>query len=465
MNDIFGIKQEDTSNQDNHLVENREKLKISHTPDQLQFREEKVNNIVRDTFKPALNGYEGEDVVLTGKPGTGKTAAVKYIQKNIEGNYDTSELETVYINCKTNNSKQDVFKAIMNSVGLNYKKGVGVGENVSKLFETYNSPTDDVLVIILDEVDALYKDRRDYINDVIYTLKRPHENSDLFEFEGVINVICVSNDNQLFNYLEQDVKDSCFSPETYEFLAYNKDEITQILLQRQEEAFTDPIIDKPAMERIAEVVKQKFDGDIRAGIKILKKLPKHLTQPEQVLSSQRNQNRLVEKAIADVKRSQIEQVLNGKDTHFLLVMSAMIQNFRNDKSKLSYIVDSYRRACEQASLERHGQDHNVSTEDSRAKSRSFVRRKLEYLVDEQILTKERRYDKPRNPYFYEPEVDLDVFEELVNQRLHRNGVKERFDRNKERGVDKSTTQLSELSSDDQQALENLQSMTSEETSE
>jgi cell division control protein 6 len=444
MGDIFGINNQDKQKNHSEVIENQEKLKISHTPDRLKFREETIQNIVHDTFEPALQGYEGEDVVLTGKPGTGKTAAVKYVQKKIRENYDTSELRSIYVNCKTNNSKQEVFKAIMESVDLSYKKGVGVGENVSKLFESYNDPEDEVLVIMLDEVDSLYKSRREYINDVIYTLKRPHENSDMFEFEGAINLICVSNDKQLFNYLERDVMDSCFAPETYEFLSYNEDEITAILMDRQDKAFRKQLVDESAMRKISEIVNDKFDGDIRAGIKILKKLPKYIGEVPNLESSKRNQKRLVTKATEDVKRSRIEQVLNGKDTHFLLVLSAMTQCFQRDQSRLKYIVDSYRTACEKAFLEKHGKDVTESDSDSRAKSRSFVRRKLEYLIDQSVVSKERRYDKPKNPFFYQPEVDLQILEEMINERLNRKGVKARFE--KGRDQDKSDEDIDRLQS-------------------
>jgi len=417
--DPLGIK-DSQQKQDESVVEDREKLKISHTPDELKFRQEEINTVVSQLFEDALYGREGEDIVITGRPGTGKTAAVKHVIEKVNAAYDTSQIDIAYINCKMNNSKQEVFKAIMNSLGLEYKRGIGVGENIRKLLKEYRESGDPTLVVVLDELDELYKGRRNYINDILYTLSRPDENFDSIQFSGDINQICVSNDNQLYNYLQFDVDDSSFSPERLEFLPYKTEEINQILMSRQEEAYSEPILDEPAMKRVAEVVSERFNGDIRVGIRILKKIPKYVNEglPESIPE----QHEILNQTIDDVKRSRIEKVLNGKDEHFLLTMSAMLQNFSQDKSKLSVIVDSYRRACEKASLEKGKGDFSSSGEDSKSKSRSYVRRKLEYLVDEGILTKEKDYDEPRNPYKYQPEVDVGLFNEMVAERLKRNGV-------------------------------------------
>jgi orc1/cdc6 family replication initiation protein len=419
--DPFGIRKNNKS-QKNTLIQNREKLKLSHIPDQLQFREEEIREVGNQLFVDALDGHEGQDAVITGEPGTGKTAVVKYVLNKLEESYDTSSMDHVYVNCKTNNSKQEVFKAILTSLGMDFKRGVGLGENIEKLFKQYNAPEDNSLVVILDEVDELYKARREYINEVLYILSRPDEHSDGFRFTGSLNVVCVSNDNMLYDYLDFDVDDSSFSPERFEFLPYSTDQIREILMSRQEEAYTEEILDRKHMNNIAQVVSSKFNSDIRVGIRILKKIPKNLDPDEEAV----DQGQLVEDAIEDVKRSRIEKVLNGKDEHFLLVVAGLLQNSKSDKSKFSYIVDSYRGLCEAVGVEKNEDDFDQSDGASRAKSRTYVRRRLQYLVDENILDKEKRYDKPRNPFYYEPTVDVDLFLEMVEERLKKKGL-ERID--------------------------------------
>jgi len=445
--DPFGIKK-NKENQENTVIQNREKLKISHIPDELQFREDEIQKIVNQLFVEALDGNEGQDAVVTGPPGTGKTAVVKYVLNKLEESYDTSNMDYVYVNCKTNNSMQEVFKAMMNSLEMDFKRGVGLGENIDKLFREYSDPEDNSLVVILDEVDELYKARREYINDVLYTLSRPDEHSDGFRFSGSLNVVCVSNDNKLYEYLDMDVEDSSFSPEKFEFLPYSVDQITKILLSRQEDAYTEEILDRDYMRKIAEIVSDKFNSDIRVGIRILKKIPKNLDSSQEEI----DQSELVEEAIEGVKRSRIGKVLNGKDEHFLLVMAGLLQNSAADKSKLSYIVYSYRGLCEAAAVEKNGEDFNQSDDESRARSRSYVRRKLEYLVDENILNKQKRYDKDRNPYFYEPTVDVELFLEMVEERLKRKGL--------ERVNDGTGSGVSHLDEEDQEKLERMNHMAS-----
>lgn len=447
--DPFGIKQ-DSEIRQNAIIENRDKLKISHIPDQLEYRQDHINKIVNDLFVEALKGNEGEDAVITGEPGTGKTAVIKYVLNKLDESYDTSNLDYAYINCKTNSSKQEVFRAIMNSLGIDFKRGVGIGENVNKLFKEYRNQEDNSLIIILDEVDELYKARREYINEILYTLSRPDEHSDGFKFEGSLNIVCASNDNKLYEYLDFDVDDSSFSPERLEFLPYSTDQITEILLNRQEQAYSEKILDRKHMKEIAMVVSNKFNGDIRVGIRILKKLPKNIDANTEGI----DQTQLVQKAVNDVKRSRIEKVLNGKDKHFLLVMHGMLQNYSAGKSKLDYIVESYRSLCESVGVEKNEDDFNKSDGDSKAKSRSYVRRRLEYLVDENILTKEKRYDKPRNPYFYKPTVDINLFLEMVNERLERKNVGVIED------YDEGASAMSGLNDEEKEKLEKLDEMTS-----
>jgi cell division control protein 6 len=438
--DPFGIKKNSQSQQEN-LIENRQKLKISHIPDELRFRGDEIRDIVNQLFVDALDGNEGQDAVITGSPGTGKTAVVKYVLNKLEQSYDTSDMDYVYVNCKTNNSQQEVFKSIMNSLDMDFKRGIGISENIDKLYQEYSDQEDNSLVVILDEVDELYKARREYINDVLYTLSRPDEHSDGFRFTGSLNVVCVSNDNKLYNYLDFDVDDSSFSPERFEFLSYTADQITDILMERQEQAYRENILDQEHMQEIAEVVSSKFNSDIRVGIRILKKIPKNLDSDEENI----DQSQLVEDAIEDVKRSRIEKVLNGQDKHFLMVTAGLLQNAKSDKSRFSYIVDSYRGLCEAAGVEKNEKDFDQSNGDSRAKSRTYVRRRLEFLVDENIVEKEKRYDKPRNPFFYEPTVDVDLFLEMVGQRLKRKGIEK-------------ISQDSSLVDLDDQEKENLQKM-------
>lgn len=445
--DPFGIK-EDSNHRENSVVKNRDKLKISHIPDKLQFRQKEIQKIVNDLFVDALEGNEGQDAVITGEPGTGKTAVMKYVLRKLDENYDTSRMDAVYVNCKTNSSQQEVFKAIMNSLDLEFKRGVGLAENIDKLFQEYRRPEDNSLVIVLDEVDSLYKSRREYLNDVLYTLSRPDEHSDGFRFAGSLNVVCVSNDDNMYDYLEIDVDDSSFSPEKFEFLPYSVNEITEILLSRQEEAYREQILDRDHMNRIAEVVAHKFNSDIRVGIRILKKIPKNIDSDLEEI----DQSRLVEDAIEDVKRSRLEKVLNGKDEHFLLVVAGLLQNYSSGKSKLSYIVDSYRGLCEAAGVEKNEDDFEQSDSESRTRSRSYVRRRLDYLVDENILEKQKRYDKPRNPYFYKPTVDVELFLRMVEERLEKKGLEKV---NSERDRDVS------LDKDVEEDLEKLDEMVSE----
>ena len=58
--DPLGIKNSQKE-EENNVVEDREKLKISHIPNELKFRQEEIGTIVSELFEHALQGREGED--------------------------------------------------------------------------------------------------------------------------------------------------------------------------------------------------------------------------------------------------------------------------------------------------------------------------------------------------------------------------------------------------------------------
>lgn len=419
-NDPLGINS--TKEEQKKIVENRDALSVNHIPDEIKYREEKITQIVNNTFKPALQGDEGEGNMVTGKAGTGKTAAVKYVINQVEDNYDTSDLVIAYVNCKNNSSQKEVFKSILTSCGLDYMKGKSIAENKKKLLKNFNKKDDEQLVVVLDEVDELYKGRREYINDILYTLSRPSEVSQQIDWNGNLTTTCVSNDKNINDYIRDDVRGSSYTPQSTEFLPYTVEEITEILSERQKEAYKEELLSESRLKEIAEEVKESFESDIRIGILILRKIPNKVDSKEGIVE---NYEDIVSDTIREVKKSRIEEGLNGKDGRFLIAVSSMLQNSKNDTAKLSKIVDGYKEGCKKAGIEKiEGEDDGKGRDD---KSRSFVRRKMEYLVQEDILHKEKRYDKRRNPYFYTPKVDTEIFEQLVNERLVREGIKDRME--------------------------------------
>jgi Cdc6-like AAA superfamily ATPase len=415
--------------EDKNLIEDREKLELNHIPDKLHFRGEEINKIVEKTLADSVQGNKGTNLKITGDPGTGKTAAVQYCIKQLNENYETSNCEIIYINCKVNSNHQEVVKALLNSLDedeygeLNFKDGVGIPDNLKKFLSNFDSPEDPSVVVVLDEIDELKSDRRNYIGKVLYELTRPNEAvNGVNNFNGNFSVIGVSNEDTINEQIPSDT-DGSFKADELNFLEYSKEEIAEILLYRQKEAFKEELFDKEVMLEFSHIVKEKFNGDIRSGLKILKKTAEKIDYNGDIVDSEKE--KAVEEAIDEIKRNRIERVLVGKDVHFLLIAASLVQNVVEGKNERSYIVQGYREACEKASIQKNGGDFDVGRDQSKKRSRTYVWRKLNHLQDEGVVSVDYIYDE-NNKAEYTLEVDTQLFEEMVYERLERKGVTERF---------------------------------------
>src|SRR4030065_57744 len=78
----------------------RDILRSSYIPDVLPHREEQIRELAR-ILVTALEGNRPSNVLLFGKTGTGKTACMKYIGKEIErADAGLNKVHFIYMNCE-----------------------------------------------------------------------------------------------------------------------------------------------------------------------------------------------------------------------------------------------------------------------------------------------------------------------------------------------------------------------------
>lgn len=419
----FSFDQQDTSDDGlTKIIENGNRLEIGYIPEEIRHREKEAQTLRDRFFNPIFTENMSKGALLVGPPGSGKTATAQWVKQGVESSNDTERVDIAFVNCENRPSSREVYRSVMNQVGINFERSTETSKNVQYLLETLNgdaeNPRSKHLVVILDEIDAL--NRTSYINDILYTLTYPsgaYDRGDWEETDSRISVIAISNDEKVTKYFSSSVN-SRFQRMDINFYTYTVDQITDILNSRQEKAFRTEILGKKALTILAKEIQDKFDSDVRFGINVLKSIPDQLNRKQGVDLTEENQIELVEDAIQEVQRSQIEQAIRENGDHFLILLSALVQQLEEDDTKRGDINDAYRQACEYAALDKEGGGNR-----KQMKSMTYVYNKLEEdLVSRNIVEKEKRYDLEQNPFCYTSLVDFDLFQETVMNILEKKGL-------------------------------------------
>lgn len=446
----FNFQENPQDKEDEKLIEDRKKLDTDWIPERIRYRDQQINNLAENVFSKVANGKEALDTIVYGPPGTGKTSTVKFMKKQTEKENDTSNFRIEYINCKDNSSAQGVFKELSHRFDSKFKRGVSIGDNAKRLKRKFTELEEESVLIILDEAHELYDHRRSYLSTpVLYHLSRPTTSLDMEIMPVNINVMVVSNDTEIKDKIEEDVASSMEGPQDIQFPEYTEDEIVSIIDSRQRKAYTEEVLSSTALRKVAKEVSNNFDGDVRQGISILKKIPDFSDDVMTLKDDRSRQIEIVDDIIVDLQRNKINSVLYAEDDDFYIVMSAFYQQIVQDKARLKYITESYDRACEIAMREKKGTDWNTR--------KNYVYRQMEKLVDQGLVTKTKNHREMSKPSRYEPNFDPELFRDMVNDMLERKGLLKRL-KSKEYSVsemDRDRRAKSELEKEAEEKMDEL----------
>ncbi|MBI4918358.1 AAA family ATPase [archaeon] len=228
------------------IFKNEDSLDPEWVPKLLPHRETQQFRVV-NCIKPLMQGRNGKNVLIYGSPGIGKTAAVKWILRDLEENSD--DVSPIYINCWQKNTAHKITCEICNQINYSFTQN----KNTEELFEVIkNVLNKKSAVFVLDEVDKL--EDTDFIYSLINEIYKK-------------SIILITNFKEWYVEVEDRIK-SRLLPENIEFKAYTKPETRNILKTRMEHAFFPTVWDEDAIELISE--KSYEVQDIRAGLQLLR---------------------------------------------------------------------------------------------------------------------------------------------------------------------------------------------------
>ncbi|MEM4368803.1 MAG: AAA family ATPase, partial [Candidatus Woesearchaeota archaeon] len=228
------------------LFKNEDALDFEFVPKLLPFRENQQRAIA-SCIAPLLEKRNGRNALIFGKPGVGKTAACKWVLRDLEES--TDEVIPIYINCWQRNTSHRVILEICEQIGYSFVQNKRTEELFEVVKQILNKKQ---AVFVLDEVDKLEEPW------IIYSIL-----NDIWKK----SVLLITNYKSSFEGLDERIR-SRLTAELIEFAPYNKEETYEILKQRVEYAFVPGCFGQEALKAIAEKAAER--GDVRVGIYLLR---------------------------------------------------------------------------------------------------------------------------------------------------------------------------------------------------
>jgi archaeal cell division control protein 6 len=228
------------------IFHNEQALDPEFVPKMLPYREQ-VQKDIAACIMPLLQGRNGRNALIYGQPGLGKTAAIKWIFRDLEE--ESSDVYAVYVNCWQKNTTYQIFVDICEQLGYNFTQNKKTEELFKVIKNIVNKKS---AVFCFDEIDKVV----DY--DFLYAIL-----SDIYKR----SVFVITNYKDWLDKLEHRVR-SRLLPEFFEFKSYNLAETHGILKERCDYAFVPGVWNDQAFSQIAQ--RSSELKDVRIGLYLLR---------------------------------------------------------------------------------------------------------------------------------------------------------------------------------------------------